>query len=130
LTIELTEEERIFLDAVSDDWYSLQETTREWRVSVLNGPETVIPTEAVVRSLLAKGLITVAWVSHYGRPVRTETPQQPPDVVRIDPDELQFVLANPDNWTGAEWPARSVEITTTDAGESVLRLSSEKIDDD
>lgn len=119
---ELSDEEFALLESCSDDWYSLQESTKHLTIitysrepGLRKATEIQIPTEETLRSLHAKGLIRIAWVSHK---------DHPPDERDIPGERLDEVFADAKNWKGpTNYPdGWSVEYTTSAEGERVLDL--------
>ena len=104
-----------------DDWTSLQELTREFTVVKLDGTKVRGQTEETLRSLLAKGLIRIAWVKHHYRGVREHGQLAPPEEQEILPQQLDEVFNDPGNWIGADFPEQSVEFTAPEEGYRCLQ---------
>ena len=121
--MELTEQEEAVLDTACDDWIGLCELRQEFAIVNHDGRGREIrgPTELTLRSLLSKGLIQLAYISHHPQPVRMPGPYRPPDVREIPNTALDEVFADSASWQGSEIEEEAVEFTALPKGVETMQ---------
>ncbi|MEX0683486.1 MAG: hypothetical protein WD904_04380 [Dehalococcoidia bacterium] len=109
--MDLTDQERALLEISYDDSFGLQEFNPSFTITLSpTGVEVSGSTEPTLQSLLAKGLVRLVFAKH-----------DPSDARPIPAEDINDVLANPDNWAGSESPDHEfVEFAITDHGMAVM----------